>query len=93
MTVNARLSGIGISEPGILYTHPSVEFTQNGAKTKKHPVSTSSASVNNLLIRVARREWFNMTSTITKKKGYKSRSLSHLFDKNRNLRLEEWCAL
>lgn len=42
------------------HEQPSVEFTQNGAKTNKHPLSARFAGGNALLMREARGEWLDL---------------------------------
>ncbi|XP_051565497.1 germinal-center associated nuclear protein-like [Myxocyprinus asiaticus] len=58
-----------LPKPEPVYMDQSLEFTQNGAKNKKHLVSGSSADGNALLMREVHREWpdwFELTkSTVT----------------------------
>ena len=70
MIVGARQGGLSISETadllGFFHTQQSLEFAENGAKNKKHPVSSSSAGKNALLMREVRGEgpdWSKLTGS------------------------------
>ena len=52
MIVGARQGGLSISLD--FHAQQSLEFAANGAKNKKHPVSSSSAGRNALLMREVR---------------------------------------
>lgn len=62
MIVNVRRDGLSISVPAELlgFSHTRIEpleFSQNGAKNKKHPVSGSFADKNAMFIREVNGDW------------------------------------
>lgn len=60
MVVGAKQAGLNISITADLLRYSCtavLQFTQNDAMKKKHPVSCSSVSENFMLIREVNREW------------------------------------
>ncbi len=59
MVVGARRAGLSISKTAdlLIHTQPSLEFTENGPKNRKYPVSGSCVDENALLMSEVRGEW------------------------------------
>ena len=57
MIVGARQGSLSISGTADLLGFSHLEFAENRAKNKKHPVSSSSTGRNALLTREVQREW------------------------------------